>query len=74
MIKGVKALFCTGLALLDYMKSELFEVGDLASIFAKFDETQKSDEIMNKEFLKKVGKYYKNISNDFISKRREDLR
>lgn len=52
MIKGVKALFCTGLALLDYLAPSLLDATDLGinyskitcigQIFMLFDEAQKN--------------------------------
>lgn len=74
MIKGIKALFCTGLALIDHIQPQLMEAGDLASIFMLFDEAQKSQEMMTPGFFSKIAHFYSKISNDYIAKMRERLR
>jgi hypothetical protein len=74
MIKGIKALFCTGLALIDHMQSQMIEVSDLGSIFMMFDEVQKSEEVMTAPFLNKIGYFYHKISNDYIAKMRDRIR
>ena len=42
MLKGVKALFSTGLAFINFMKKDLLEATDIGMIFMIFDEVQKS--------------------------------
>ena len=74
MLKGVKALFSTGLAFINFMKKDLLEATDIGMIFMIFDEAQKSQEIMNPKFLRSVGEYYQKISNNYLSKTREKLR
>lgn len=74
MLKGVKALFSTGLAFINFMKKDLQEATDIGMIFMIFDEAQKNEEIMNPTFLRSVGEYYQKISNNYLSKTREKLR
>jgi hypothetical protein len=46
----------------------------IASIFALFDEVQKSESTLSTEFLNKIGYYYSRISNDYLAKKREKIR
>jgi hypothetical protein len=47
---------------------------NVASIFALFDEVQKSESTLSTEFLNKIGYYYSRISNDYLAKKREKIR
>lgn len=75
MLKGMRILYATALAIIYELKESIFQVTDLGTLFVLFDQQLKSDTIFYTErFYRLIGLYYDLVKEDYVEYERNQCR